>query len=183
MHGVRREVIHQQVLSLRMPLVEIDLPAFPQNSVYEAGFADGIAEYQDLGVKHVAFGDLFLDDIREYRIGLCQNLGIEPLFPCWGQHTRTQAQQFLEAGFQATICALDRRVLQEDFLGRPFNEAFLNELPPGIDACGENGEFHSLVWNGPGFHQPVALHPEGVFRYDSFSFLDLVPHGMHKPNN
>jgi diphthamide synthase (EF-2-diphthine--ammonia ligase) len=152
MHGVRRELLQAQSVSLNLPLVEVDLPPMPPNSVYEAGFADAVREFASWGVRHVAFGDLFLEDIRSYRISLCERLGIEPLFPIWTEQgaTKRVAEEILAAGFRGVVCCVDTRHLPAEFLGREYDAAFLAELPPGVDWCGENGEFHTQVLAGPG---------------------------------
>lgn len=180
MHGVRRELLQAQSVSLNLPLVEVDLPPMPPNSVYEAGFADAVREFASWGVRHVAFGDLFLEDIRSYRTSLCERLGIEPLFPIWTEQgaTKRVAEEILAAGFRGVVCCVDTRHLPAEFLGREYDAAFLAELPPGVDWCGENGEFHTQVLAGPGFARPMAVQLGEISAKDSFLWSDLLPQGV-----
>jgi diphthamide synthase (EF-2-diphthine--ammonia ligase) len=127
------------------------------------------------GVEAVAFGDLFLEDVRAYREGRLAAGGKRGLFPLWGRDTTALAEEFLDAGFEATLVCVDPRVLDPAFAGRTFDERLLAELPPGVDPCSENGEFHTFVSAGPIFAQPIACEPGEIVERDGFVFCDLTP--------
>ena len=175
MHAVRRELVARQAESLRLPLRELMVPPFPANDVYEAAMRGVLEEFAASGVRRVAFGDLFLEDIRTYREGMLAGLGLQGLYPVWGRDTSMLVREFLEVGFRAVLVCVDVEVLDASFAGRELDRALLAELPAGVDPCGENGEFHTFVFDGPGFRSPIAFERGDVRRESSFAFCDLVP--------
>ena len=175
MHAVRRELVGRQAESLGLPLRELMVPPFPANDVYEAAMRGVLQEFAASGVRRVAFGDLFLEDIRTYREGLLAGLGLKGLYPVWGRDTSSLVREFLEVGFRAVLVCVDVEVLDASFAGRELDRALLAELPEGVDPCGENGEFHTFVFDGPGFRTPIAFERGDVRRESSFAFCDLVP--------
>ena len=156
-HEVGAELVRRQAAALGLPLAEAAMPAGASNAQYERALAQGLADSLAQGVEAVAFGDLFLADIRAYRDGLCERLGVSPLYPVWGEPTEDFARAVIGSGFRAVVCSVDARKLPLSLAGRPFDEAFLADLPPGADPCGENGEFHTFVYDGPGFARPVGF--------------------------
>jgi uncharacterized protein (TIGR00290 family) len=175
MHAVRRELVGRQAESLGLPLRELVVPPFPANDVYEAAMRGVLQEFAACGVRRVAFGDLFLEDIRAYREGMLAGLGLRGLYPVWGRDTSALVREFLDLGFRAVLVCVDVEVLDASFAGRELDRALLAELPEGVDPCGENGEFHTFVFDGPGFRAPVAFARGDVRRESSFAFCDLVP--------
>ncbi len=175
MHGVRRALLLEQAHALSLPLKEVLITPGADNAQYEARMGAVLAEAMAQGVSGCAFGDLFLEDIRAYRDRQLARIGMEALYPVWGQDTRALLQEFLDLGFQTVIVCVDPRKLSPDFVGRVIDRAFFAELPQGVDPCGENGEFHTFVFDGPIFRKPVAFSVgERVLR-DGFWFCDLIP--------
>lgn len=175
MHGVRRQLLREQAEAVGVPLEEIVIRPGADNAEYEAAMGTALAAWRDRGVTRAAFGDLYLEDVRAYRERLLAGLRMECVFPLWGRNTTDLAREFVALGFRAMICCVDPRALAEPFAGRMLDEQFLADLPAGVDPCGENGEFHSFVTDGPIFERPVACAPgERVLR-DSFFFCDLLP--------
>ena len=177
MHGVRRELLRQQAESLGLPLQEI--PIAPSDG-YEATMRTILGRFKEEGVSQVVIGDIFLEDLRRYREEKLALIGLEGLFPLWGKDTTDLAHAFLEQGFKAVITCVDTDLLEPRFVGRRYDAALLRELPPGVDPCGENGEFHSFVYAGPGFRHEIpftvgVLLPEE----DHFQWCDLVPADKH----
>ncbi len=177
MHGVRRALLRRQAEALGLPLREVVLPPFPPNAVYEAAMAEAFAEQKARGVETVAFGDLFLEDIRAFRDGLAARCGMRPIYPVWGADTRGFMAQVLDAGFKAVAVCVDPARLDEGFAGRAVDAEFLADLPEGVDPAGENGEFHTFVFDGPGFAQPVDVVLGERWTRDGFAFIDLVAGG------
>jgi uncharacterized protein (TIGR00290 family) len=175
MHGVRRELLAQQARALGLPLVEILIPPGCVNDVYDARMAQAFAATPLSGVAAVAFGDLFLEDVRAYREQRLAAAGKRALFPLWGQDTTALAREFLDAGFEATLVCVDPRTLDRSFAGRRYDEELLADLPADVDACGENGEFHTFVHAGPIFEAPIACATGDVVERDGFVFCDLIP--------
>jgi uncharacterized protein (TIGR00290 family) len=175
MHGVRRELLARQAEVLGIPLVEVLIPPGCVNEVYEARMAEAFAASPLAGVEAVAFGDLFLEDVRAYREGRLVAAGKRGLFPLWGHDTAALAREFVDAGFEATLVCVDPRALDSSFAGRRYDERLLAELPPGIDPCGENGEFHTFVSAGPIFAAPIACERGEIVERDGFVFCDLTP--------
>jgi uncharacterized protein (TIGR00290 family) len=164
MHGVRRELLARQAEALGLPLIEIVIPPACVNDVYEARMAEAFAVAPLSAVEAVAFGDLFLEDVRAYREERLAAGGKRGLFPLWGRNTTALAREFLDAGFEAALVCVDPRALDGAFAGRRYDEQLLAELPPGVDPCGENGEFHTFVHAGPIFAQPVDYETGAIVR-------------------
>jgi uncharacterized protein (TIGR00290 family) len=177
MHGVRRELLVRQAQALGLPLVEVMIPPGCTNAVYEARMTEAFGRAPLAGIEAIAFGDLFLEDVRTYREARLAASGKRGLFPLWNLNTKVLANRFLEAGFQATLVCVDPRVLDSSFAGRPYDEQLLADLPPAVDPCGENGEFHTFVSGGPIFGEPIACERREIVTRDDFTFCDLVPTG------
>lgn len=175
MHAVRRELVEMQAAALGLPLWTVPLPWPCSNEEYERRMSALCARALGEGVKAMAFGDLFLADIRLYRERQLQGTGLEPLFPVWRIPTAELARAMIAAGLKAKITCLDPKVLPRELAGREFDGHFLVDLPPGVDPCGENGEFHSFVYDGPGFARPIAVESGEVVERDGFIFADLKP--------
>ena len=177
MHAVRRELAEAQAAAVGLPLHTVMLPHPCTNADYEARMKSAIADARDSGVTMMAFGDLFLEDVRDYRIGLLEGTGVEPLFPIWGTPTDTPAlaRRMMAGGLKAVLTCVDPARLGEEFLGREFDERLLADLPDEVDPCGERGEFHTFCYQCPGFRTEVSVTVgEFVFR-DGFRFADLSP--------
>jgi len=180
MHGVRRSILEAQVAELGLPLMEATIPAAASNQLYEEAFAGALEllRLQRPDLRHVAFGDLFLADVRAYRERLLRPLGWEPVFPLWGRDTARLARQFVNEGYRAVLSCVDTMQLDPEFAGREFDTRLLEELPGTVDPCGERGEFHTCVYDGPIFRQPLALAGgERVRRDDRFEYYDLSLQG------
>jgi len=173
MHGVRRELVELQAESTGLPLWKVFLPWPCSNEEYEARMRDVCARALRESVDALAFGDLFLADIRAYRERQLAGTGLEPLFPVWQIPTGELAVQMIGAGLRARITCIDPKKLSREFAGREFDAAFLKDLPPGVDPCGENGEFHSFVYDGPMFREAVAVETGETVERDGFFFADL----------
>jgi uncharacterized protein (TIGR00290 family) len=175
MHAVRRELLEQQARATGLPLTTLNLPWPCSNQQYETILLAACKDVLAGGVQAVAFGDLFLRDIREYREKQMQNTGLEPIFPLWALPTDRLARDMLAGGLRARLTCVDLAKLSRDFAGREFDERLLADLPPGTDPCGENGEFHSFCYAGPIFSSPIACTPGEIIERDGFAFADLVP--------
>ena len=167
MHRVPVAMLWEQAQSLGFDPVWMEVPPFAPNAVYEAAFLRAMDRYRSQGVTTVAFGDLYLRDIRDYREQLCERLGITPVFPLWGQSTTELAQEFFLAGYRARICCATAR-LGREVVGTAYNAEFVQQLPAGVDPCGENGEFHTFVTDGPSFAVPVRASMVGITAADGF---------------
>lgn len=174
-HGVRRELLARQAAALGLPLHEVFIPAESSNAVYEAAMDEALAQHRANGCIVVAFGDLFLADIRAYRDALMTRNGMVALYPVWGRDTHAFIEDFEEAGFRAAISCVDLDRLDASFAGRAIDRALLADLPPGVDPCGENGEYHSFVFDGPGFAHPVPITLGETVTRGRFCFRDLLP--------
>jgi uncharacterized protein (TIGR00290 family) len=175
MHGVRRALLQQQAEALGLPLHEVFIPAGASNDDYEAAMAEALAVHRAQGIEVVAFGDLFLEDIRAYRDRMMAKNQLSALYPVWGRDTGAFITDFIDAGFKAVIVCVDLAVLDASFAGRPIDSALLRALPPGVDPCGENGEFHTFVFDGPNFARPVDFSIGERVTRDGFCFCDLAP--------
>ena len=173
MHGVRRELLVLQAEAAGLPLVEIWIPPACVNDVYEARMAQAFAEAPLRHVAGVAFGDLFLEDIRAYREQRLAAAGRRAEFPVWGRDTAELGREFIDAGFEAILVCVDPRQLDPSFAGRRYDRALLDELPPGVDPCGENGEFHTFVHAGPIFPAPIPVEVGEVVEREGFVFCDV----------
>ena len=175
MHGVRRVLLERQAASIGLPLHAVLIPPQCINATYEARMKEALSEHLARGVQRVAFGDIFLEDLRVYREKNLAQIEMQALFPIWKRDTRELARDFLRCGFRAITVCVDPRVLDPSFAGRVLDESFFADLPPGVDPCGENGEFHTFVFDGPVFGAPIRfLIGEKVMR-DGFCFCDLLP--------
>lgn len=175
MHAVRESLLERQAEAAGLPLQKVPLPWPCPNETYERIMAGEIARAKAEGVEAVAFGDLFLEDIRAYRERQLEGTGLEPLFPIWGMPTGELARTMLGAGLRAHVTCVDPRQLDPAFAGRVFDAAFLDELPAGVDPCGENGEFHSFASEGPMFATALPVRSGEVVERDGFVFADLEP--------
>ncbi len=181
-HGVRRSLLEQQAARLGLPLFLVELDPVCTNDAYERAFLDALdnvrRELPD--VSAIAFGDLFLSDVRAYRERLLESTGFEPLFPIWGIDTSELARRFVRDGFVARLVCVDTTQLDRAFAQRVFDESLLSELPSGVDPCGERGEFHTFVSDGPGYDGPVEyIVGETVLRDERFAYCDLIPGEEH----
>ena len=175
MHGVRRVLLEQQAASLGLPLHPILISKEASNEEYEAKMVEVFAKYRREGIDTVIFGDLFLEDIRAYREQFLARNKMRGLFPVWKRDTAAFIREFLELGFKAVVTCVDSKVLDQSFAGRLIDESFLSSLPDHVDPCGENGEFHTFVFDGPGFSAPVKFSFGETVLRESFWFSDLVP--------
>ncbi len=175
MHAVRRELVVSQARSVELPLWPVFLPWPCPNDAYETAMEAAIARAKRAAITHIAFGDLFLEDIRAYREERMAKAGIEPLFPLWGCDTAVLASDMVREGVRASVVCVDPSQLDASFCGREFDAAFLEALPAEVDPCGERGEFHTFAWDGPAFSAPVFVQPGEVVRRDGFVFADLRP--------
>ncbi len=180
MHGVREELLDLQAERLGMPLEKVRLPSPCSNAVYEERMLASLSAWKSRGVGHVIFGDLYLEDIRAYRRAQLAKAGLEGVFPLWRRDTAALARSMCERGFQAILSCVDLKKLPASFAGRAFDAALLDSLPPGIDPCGENGEFHSFVHAGPIFSEPIAISVGETLERDGFAFADLMAAGHLK---
>jgi uncharacterized protein (TIGR00290 family) len=179
-HGVRRSLLYAQTESLGLPVYEIVLEPKSSNEQYDAAVARGLADVRRRhpDVRRIAYGDLFLEDVRRYREERLTPLGFEGTFPLWGLPTHVLARDFVDRGFDARLVCVDTTQLDASFAGRVFNHALLDELPASVDPCGERGEFHTFVSNGPGFATPVTYDVgEIVIRDGRFAYCDLEGEG------
>jgi uncharacterized protein (TIGR00290 family) len=174
MHGVRVSVLEAQARAAGLPLRIVHIPNPCSNDVYEERMRDAVAHAVAEGFTHAAFGDLFLQDIRSYRERQLAGSGLEPLFPLWDRPTRELANAMIEGGLRAHVACVDTRVLPSAFVGREFDRALLDDLPPGVDPCGENGEFHTCVSAGPMFTAPLTLASGEIVTRDPFTWCDLL---------
>src|ERR1700686_4313465 len=175
MHGVRRVLLERQAESIGLPLRAVLIPPQCINAIYEARMKEALNQHLARGVQRVAFGDIFLEDLRVYREKNLAQLGMEGLFPIWKRDTRELARDFLRLGFQAIAVCIDPRVLDSSFAGRVLDESFFAALTPGVDLCGENGEFHTFVFDGPVFQTPIRVRTGEKVTRDGFCFCDLLP--------
>jgi len=175
MHGVRRELLQQQAKSLHLPLHEVFIPPQCVNPIYEARMEEALLFYFKQGIRRVAFGDIFLEDLRLYREKNLARVAMQALFPIWKRDTLELIREFHAAQFRSVVVCIDSRVLDPSFAGRELDVSFFDDLPPGVDPCGENGEFHTFAFDGPIFSRPVDFTLGEVVWRDSFVFRDLLP--------
>ena len=176
-HGVRRELLRRQAAALGLPLHEFELQPESSNEAYDAALAAALGEVRErFGATRVAYGDLYLEEIRRYREERVAALGFEAIFPLWERDTAQLAREFVERGFQARLVCVDTTQLDASFAGRAYDARLLADLPATVDPCGENGEFHTFVGGGPGFSSSVDYDVgEVVMRLERFAYCDLVP--------
>jgi len=175
MHAVRETLLERQAAAAGVPLIKVRIPYPCPNEAYVAAMADAMAQAKREKIAAVAFGDLFLEDVRRYREEKLAPTGIAPVFPIWGLETKALAREMVAAGLRAHITCVDPKQLDAAFAGRTFDDGFLDDLPAGIDPCGEKGEFHSFAWAGPMFSAPIPVTPGEVVARDGFVFADLLP--------
>ena len=174
MHAVRRELLAAQADAAGLPLLEIPLPWPCSNEEYERRMSAAVAAARADDVTHVAFGDMFLEDVRAYRERQMVGTGLSPLFPLWARDTAQLAREMIASGLRARLTAVDRAVLPASFAGREFDASLLDDLPPGVDPCGEYGEFHSFCYDGPMFRRRIHFEPGDIVQRNGFAFADLL---------
>ncbi len=176
MHAVRRGLVEAQARATGLPLINVPLPWPCSNAAYEEAMSRALASARlQLKITHVAFGDLFLEDVRQYRESRMQGTGLTPLFPLWGRPTRALAREMVSAGLKARLTCVDSKQLSPSYAGCMFDEALLDELPDEVDPCGERGEFHTFTCAGPMFAHPIPVSLGEVVTRDGFVFADLLP--------
>jgi uncharacterized protein (TIGR00290 family) len=176
MHGVRRELVLAQASAAGLPLRIVWIPQQSDNATYEARMGEALAEFRAAGIGAIAFGDLFLEDLRKYREERLAQVGMSAVFPIWKRDTPALARQMIREGFRTIITCVDTQKLDARFAGRDFDESFLADLPAFVDPCGENGEFHSFCHGGPIYRQPIAVQRgEVVLRDGRYNFADVLP--------
>jgi len=175
MHGVRRALLEAQSASLGIPLEIVYIPMNADHAAYQSRMEAVFKLYRDQGITTVAFGDLFLAEVRRYREDWLAKLGLQAIFPIWHQDTVQLARAFIDQGFEAVVTCVDTTMLAPSFAGRRFDHQFLQDLPATVDPCGENGEFHSFVFDGPIFQRAVSFVKGHVVQRDSRSFCELIP--------
>jgi uncharacterized protein (TIGR00290 family) len=178
MHGVRTSLVQAQAAALEIPLWSVRIPPSATNEQYERAMVEVLTAIHREGIEQVAFGDLFLADVRAYRERLVAGTGLLPVFPLWGKRTVDLAQRFVSCGFRAVIVCVDPRQIDVSHCGAEFDEALLRALPGSADPCGERGEFHTFVYDGPMFRQPIAAQRGVIVERDGFFFCDLLPGGV-----
>ncbi len=175
MHGVRKELLEKQAESLGIPVHIIRLLKNVNNDEYGNIMKREMLQFKSKNVIYIAFGDIFLEDVREYREANLASIGMKAVFPLWGKNSMELAKQFLDLGFKAIITSVDSKVLDKSFVGLRFDDNFLNSLPTNVDPCGENGEFHTFVFDGPFFQHPIRFNKgKVVYREERFYFIDLL---------
>ncbi len=176
MHGVRRALLEQQAASLGLPLEQVLISKRASNEEYESRMAETLKRYQEAGTNAVVFGDIFLEDLKEYREKNLAKLGMTGIFPLWRRDTAELMKAFIEGGFKAKTVCVDGQALGKEFAGREIDAGFLSELPKNVDVCGENGEYHSFAYDGPIFRERIAHRTgEVVLRDERFYYCDLIP--------
>lgn len=175
MHGVRRELLEAQAEALGLALHVVELPWPCPNEDYERLMEDAIDHGRRLGVEAIGFGDLFLEDIRTYREQSLVGTGIQALFPLWANPTAVTAESILRSGIRAIVTCVDTSQASAELAGRVYDETFLADLPSGVDPCGENGEFHTVVVDGPGFAAPLEVTVGEIVEREGFVFADVIP--------
>jgi len=175
MHAVRETLLEAQAASLGLPLVKVPIPPQCPNALYEEAMAGAMAQARAEGVQDVAFGDLFLEDIRRYREEKLHAVAMNAVFPIWGLDTRELASEMADSGLRAILTCVDPKQLDARFAGRIFDERLLQDLPPEVDPCGERGEFHTFAFAGPMFRKPLPVRAGEVVIRDGFVFADVLP--------
>ena len=175
MHGVRCSLLEEQAAALGIPLHVVRIPPAATNEQYEDATRTALGTLRSSGIEAIAFGDLFLEDVRAYRERLLKGSGIEPLFPIWARPTGTLARSFLRDGFRAVLVCVDPRQIDVSHCGSEFDQSLLDGLPASADPCGENGEFHTFVYDGPMFDRPIEAQRGAIVEKSGFVFCDLLP--------
>jgi uncharacterized protein (TIGR00290 family) len=177
MHAVRHALLDAQAEAVGLPLHTVDLPWPCSNEAYEEAMGAALETARERGIGAVAFGDLFLDDVRRYREERMAGTGLRPLFPLWGRDTTTLAEEMIDSGQKAVLTCVDPQVVPADLVGRAFDHSLLGDLPSGTDPCGENGEFHSFAWDGPAFRHGLDVGVGETVEREGFVFADVLPAG------
>ena len=179
MHGVRRELLNEQAASLNIPLITVELPEQPSMNEYETAMMIKLAWIKEQGITHSIFGDIFLEDLRIYREEKLATAGIECVFPIWKRDTKELMMEFTDAGFKAIVVCVNEKFLDKSFCGRVLDKTFCNDLPAAVDACGENGEFHTFVYDGPIFNYPISFK-KGEIVYKEYRSPGGGGHNSHQ---
>jgi uncharacterized protein (TIGR00290 family) len=174
MHGVREEILDLQAKRVGLPLTKVRIPAPCPNEIYERAMADALELHRENGVTGVIFGDLFLEDLRQWRESRLAEVGMTGIFPLWTSNTPDLAREMIDSGMEATIACLDPRVMPLEFAGAAFDHTLLAALPQGVDPCGENGEFHTVVTNGPMFSNKINTQAGETVEREGFVFTDIL---------
>jgi uncharacterized protein (TIGR00290 family) len=174
MHGVRRELLQRQAQSIGLPLHEVSIPPECVNSIYEARMETALRTHFEKGVRKVAFGDIFLEDLRAYREKNLARIGMTALFPIWKRDSRELIESVHAQGFRSIAVCVNPKLLDRSFAGRELDASFFADLPPQVDCCGENGEFHTFAFDGPIFKEPIRFQVGACVDRDSFVFCDLL---------
>jgi uncharacterized protein (TIGR00290 family) len=175
MQGVRRSLLNAQAEVLGLPLYPVYIPQAASNEAYEQAMGAMVERLVGDGFNACAFGDLFLEDVRDYRERMLAGTGLNPVFPIWGEDTNRLARKMIEHGFRAVLTCVDPKAIPASLAGREFDEALLTDLPAGTDPCAERGEFHTFVYDAPHFAHPIAFTRGEVVERDGFVFADLIP--------
>ena len=178
MHAVRADLVRAQAAAAALPLWEIPLPWPCPNDEYEALMSAAVQRARGEGFTHVAFGDLFLEDVRRYRESRLAGSGLDPLFPLWGRPTERLGREMIRGGLRAILTCIDPRSVERELAGRDYDGSLLDVLPPDVDPCGEKGEFHTFAWDGPMFRSPVPVERGVIVERDGFVFTDLLSAGL-----
>jgi len=181
MHGVRRELLKRQSKSIGLPLHEVFIPPQCVNSIYEARMEEALRLFYNQGVRTVAFGDIFLEDLRAYREKNLAHIGMTAFFPIWKRDTHELIHYFHDQHFRAIAACIDSKILDPSFAGRELDDSFFRDLPASADPCGENGEFHTFVFDGPIFQSPIPIRTGEIVNRDGFIFCDLLPQPCTSP--
>ena len=174
-HGVPRTLIERQARSLGLPIEEVFISRESSNEEYESKMRAALTKFKENGVSSMIFGDIFLEWIREYRENNLSKVGMKGIYPIWGRDTLELTRSFIALGFRAITTCIDSKFLDNRFIGKIIDEQFLTDLPPGVDPAGENGEFHSFVFDGPVFKERIDYAPGGIVPRNSYYFVDLIP--------
>ncbi len=175
-HGVRQALLEDQAASIGLPLEKVAIPERATMQEYESRMREALERHRKAGVTAVAYGDIHLEDVRDYRERLLRGMGMRAVFPVWRRDTREFAHTLIEQGFEAVVTCVDSEALEREFVGRNYDEQFLSKLPPGVDPCGENGEFHTFAHDGPLFEEGVRFKVGDVtLRENRFYYCDLIP--------
>jgi uncharacterized protein (TIGR00290 family) len=175
MHGVRSELLDRQIAALDLAAIKVLIPSPCTNELYESRMAQACEAIKASGIRHIIYGDLFLEDIRAYRERTLAAIGMTPIFPLWGRNTRQLATDMINSGLVARLVCLDPKRMPPSLAGRRFDAALLHEIPVSVDPCGENGEFHTVVTAGPMFSAPIEVSIGATVERDGFVFTDIIP--------
>ena len=174
-HGVRNELLEKQVQSIGLPLHKVSIPKDSKNEQYESALKKVLLKFKNEGINEIVFGDIFLEDVKKYRDELLDRLDMKGVYPIWKKDSKQLASKFIELGFKAVTTCVDSQQIDKKFVGREYDSGFLNDLPGTADPCGENGEFHTFVYDGPLFNEKISFNKgEVVLRDNRFYYCDLI---------